>query len=290
MTAIWNLLYSGNAKPRPHIFVVRRPKRSCFGFAAFLHSPGAAAFWGRECGMAWIKIEHETPDKPEVIRMAEILDIDQDAVLGKLARLWIWADQQTIDGNALSVTEKFIDRHVHLVGFAEAMCKVMWLKSTFVCGKSVLCFPNFDRQNGDSAKNRALTAKRVAKSRNGRSVTLPFTEGEGEGEGEFPLSETRRDETALCDFFSIQAESKKWAGLNLGAKKQDRSLVLKICALMLSGKIPQDWAEQWREAVRVNRPKNAGAYLMGCASTKCEEAKMKFKSLLAAVKLPEEPT
>ena len=57
----------------------------------------------------WIKIEHATPDKPEVHKMAEILNTDPNAILGALVRLWIWADQQSIDGNALSVTEVTIN-------------------------------------------------------------------------------------------------------------------------------------------------------------------------------------
>ena len=114
-------------------------------------------------------------------------------------------------------------------------------------------------------------------------------QGEGEGEGEFPLSETRRDETALCDFFSIQAESKKWAGLNLGAKKQDRSLVLKICSHAV-GKNPARLGRAMAGSRPRQQAKERRSILNGLRSTKCEEAKMKFKSLLAAVKLPEEPT
>lgn len=47
---------------------------------------------------SWIKVEVITPDKPEIFQIAEILGIDPDAVLGKLVRIWVWADQQTIDG------------------------------------------------------------------------------------------------------------------------------------------------------------------------------------------------
>jgi DNA replication protein DnaT len=47
----------------------------------------------------WIKIQTVTPDKPEVFVIADRLGIDPDAVVGKLVRLWIWADQQTTDGN-----------------------------------------------------------------------------------------------------------------------------------------------------------------------------------------------
>jgi len=35
----------------------------------------------------WIKLEHTTPDKPEVFAMADTLGIDPDAVTGKLCRV-----------------------------------------------------------------------------------------------------------------------------------------------------------------------------------------------------------
>ena len=53
----------------------------------------------------WIKVEVITPDKPEIFKLAEILNIDPDAALGKAIRFWVWADQQTIDGNADSVAD-----------------------------------------------------------------------------------------------------------------------------------------------------------------------------------------
>jgi len=37
----------------------------------------------------WIKVEHWTPDKPEIFRLADELEIDPDAVVGKLVRLWV---------------------------------------------------------------------------------------------------------------------------------------------------------------------------------------------------------
>lgn len=40
----------------------------------------------------WIKVEHATPDKPEVVLMSSIVKIDQDAVTGKLLRVWTWAE------------------------------------------------------------------------------------------------------------------------------------------------------------------------------------------------------
>ncbi|VXC86911.1 conserved hypothetical protein [Enterobacterales bacterium 8AC] len=114
---------------------------------------------------SWIKVEVITPDKPEVFQLSEIMNLDPDAVLGKLVRLWAWADQQTIDGNAkcnaASVTKNAIDRITFVSGFADALIKVGWL----AINGETLVFPNFERHNGNSSKKRALTNNRVTKSR-----------------------------------------------------------------------------------------------------------------------------
>ena len=41
---------------------------------------------------AWIKVEGATADKPEVLKVARILGVNRDEVLGKLVRLWFWFD------------------------------------------------------------------------------------------------------------------------------------------------------------------------------------------------------
>jgi len=126
----------------------------------------------------WIKIEHTTPDKPEVFQIADMLGIDPDAVVGKLVRVWIWADQQTRDGNAPSVTSALLDRISCVTGFADALQSVGWLDIT----TGGIHFCNFDRHNGNSCKTRALSAKRVETHRevkrkcNGDSVTKALPE------------------------------------------------------------------------------------------------------------------
>lgn len=113
----------------------------------------------------WIKLEVITPDKPEIFRLAEILNIDPDAALGKVIRFWVWADQQMIDGNAecnaRGVTKSAIDRITFMVGFADALIQVGWLVET----NGVLSLPNFERHNGKSSKKRAVTNERVTKIR-----------------------------------------------------------------------------------------------------------------------------
>ncbi len=137
----------------------------------------------------WIKVEHTTPDKPEVVAMAAALGIDQDAVFGKLVRLWIWADANSCNGNALTVTEAWIDRHTHQPGLARAMRACGWLMGQ----DGSLTFPGFDRHNGSSAKERATTNRRVAQHRsNARAVT-----GVTPGALQKPLPEEEIDSTTL---------------------------------------------------------------------------------------------
>lgn len=116
----------------------------------------------------WIKISADTPVKPEIWAIADILNIDPDAVLGKLLRMWIWFDQHTTSGNAPSVTKLLLDREVGVTGFCEAVTKAGWMVDAN--GKIVL--PNFDRHNGKTAKTRAVTNRRVVKHRK-KNVTPP---------------------------------------------------------------------------------------------------------------------
>lgn len=124
----------------------------------------------------WIKLEHATPDKPEVIAIADALGMeDHDLAWAKCVRLWIWLDQQCTDGNGISVTDSFIDRFTRVTGFSKALRKVGWLDGR----DGRLSVPNFERHNGKSAKTRANTAKRVQKTReksNACSVTEALPE------------------------------------------------------------------------------------------------------------------
>lgn len=105
---------------------------------------------------SWIKVEHTTPDKPEVIRMASRLAVSVDEVFGKLVRLWMWADQHSMDGKDLPITEAIIDERMKHVGFAQAMREAGWLTGA----DWSLTFPDFDRHNGITAKKRALDSRR----------------------------------------------------------------------------------------------------------------------------------
>jgi len=109
----------------------------------------------------WIKIETVTCDKPEVCVVATQLKVDPDMVVGKLVRLWSWAEVNRINGNEMNVTFEFIDKLVGKRGFATALAKAGWLREV----GDKLQFPNFGRHNGPNGKGRALTAQRVSRHR-----------------------------------------------------------------------------------------------------------------------------
>lgn len=129
----------------------------------------------------WIAMRTDLADDPAVIGMAAALGLDEAGVIGRLHRLWAWADQQTTDGvvtlssrscHAASVTDAqherdsgvmraWIDKYLATQGFADAMIAVGWLDEV----PGGVSFPNFDRWNSQTAKRRLLASKRQARRR-----------------------------------------------------------------------------------------------------------------------------
>lgn len=105
--------------------------------------------------------------------MAKKLRIDVDSVVGKLVRLWSWAELSNVDPNDLNVTKEFIDRVCGRKGFAEALIQTGWLQED----GETLSFPKFSRHNGNASKVRGLTARRVElhRHRKGKSNKLGVT-------------------------------------------------------------------------------------------------------------------
>ncbi len=174
--------------------------------------------------MAWLKFDTATPEKPEVLAIAIALGFDDpDLVVGKLLKVWRWFDQHTVEGNANGVTAALLDRMIGVPGMCAAMASVGWL----VVSETGLELPNFERHNGKTAKDRALTAQRVAKAKtkaksndqgNASTVTTPL-----------PREEKRREENSS----SLRSEE--------GAR---------------ASRLPTDWAlpEPWREWAEHERP------------------------------------
>ncbi|WP_425618070.1 hypothetical protein NA78x_001763 [Anatilimnocola sp. NA78] len=123
----------------------------------------------------WMKIEHATPDKPEVLAIASALNISPDDAFGKCFRMWRWFDKETIAGKAPGIGLAAIDHIVGAKGFAEVTVRVGWLEVITEDGISGLIMPDFEKNCGESAKSRALTARRVARhsAKTNASLTPP---------------------------------------------------------------------------------------------------------------------
>ena len=106
----------------------------------------------------WIPMRCDLVDDNAVIGIADRTGIDQDTVVGKLHRLWCWAGRiiKNDSGIVLHVRPAWIDNHVRVKGFAQAMVAVGWL----VLLKDGLRFVKWERWNGKSEKIRLGNAER----------------------------------------------------------------------------------------------------------------------------------
>ena len=104
----------------------------------------------------WIPIRCDLHEDPDVISVALSLGITEDEVVGKLVRLWSWANRMSANGLAPSVTFVWLNSYLRLQGFCEALEAVGWLAQT----NNGIEIPKFDRYNSHSAKRRLQDSKR----------------------------------------------------------------------------------------------------------------------------------
>ena len=167
----------------------------------------------------WIKIQHVTIDKPEVMQIAAELSISIEAAFGHVFRLWVWCDQQSLNGDIGSVTLLSLNHVARCHGLAEAMQKVGWLQAE----NGEVTIPNFNRHNGQSAKKRAVSVKTSRKNREKKRDTENVT---------LVSPEKRREE--LTTKKEIEKERKPKIDTSRGTR------------LPQSWSLPPDW-RQWAE-------------------------------------------
>lgn len=98
----------------------------------------------------WIMMRIDLRDDPATIAIAKATRKDVDLIVGKLLRIWGWANRNTTDGISRQIDAAWIDRYVTCKGFAEAMRVEGWL----VIGDGSIQFPEYERYNGAPAKRR----------------------------------------------------------------------------------------------------------------------------------------
>lgn len=118
----------------------------------------------------WTAVSHDTPDKPEVMEIAETLGVSRDEAFGLVVRFWCWCDQHAAavsadaeaDGLAPRVTKSRLVSHFCHDGFADALESVGW--ASFV--GSGMIIPRFAKHMGKLTRRRRVDAarKRVSRS------------------------------------------------------------------------------------------------------------------------------
>jgi hypothetical protein len=112
----------------------------------------------------WIKVEMETPDKPEIGFIARTCRVTTAEAFEAWFRLWCWFDRQTENGEVQFFTSDDADRIARMPGIGNAISTDQgcgWV--TFHARGATIV--NWDRHNGNNAKKRALTNRRVSKWR-----------------------------------------------------------------------------------------------------------------------------
>ena len=138
--------------------------------------------------LPWIKIECGLINKPEVMQLAGLLDIDEHTVVGHLVAFWSWVDaNMSRDCPDTTGTKRGLDRVAGRDGFTEALVQVGWLEFD---GNRVTV-PHFEYHLSQSAKTRATDARKKARQRaasRSKGDNVPLQSGQEGGP-----EEIRRD-------------------------------------------------------------------------------------------------
>jgi hypothetical protein len=119
----------------------------------------------------WIVFDKALPSKPEVSVISRTLAIARaETVLACLA-VWAWADENTTDGVMDGLGLEDVDYQARIAGFGAAMVRAGWLQAD----DRGLIFPNFDRWNTETAKQRLQKSERQRRwrSKEGAASTGP---------------------------------------------------------------------------------------------------------------------
>ena len=162
----------------------------------------------------WIKMRIDLRDDPDVIAMAARTGLDEYAVVGRLHSAWSWADAHTTDGHAPGVTPAWLDRYVLAEGFAAAMASVGWLEQS----DHGITFPNFERHNTQTGKQRALAANRQANRRAIRHEGSSEKRHASSVTQGAPRVEERREDTTSSN--PLQGSDGEWVEVELLLKER----------------------------------------------------------------------
>lgn len=120
----------------------------------------------------WIKMRCNLWDDPRVSNLCDLTNASEATVIGGLYWLWSTADQHSENGVMPGLTLRAVDRKTGIKGFGAALASIGWL----VDDPAGVQLARFEEHNGESAKVRAQTARRVAKHKSNGQVTQEVTQ------------------------------------------------------------------------------------------------------------------
>ena len=157
----------------------------------------------------WIKIEHGLLGKPEVMLLADTLDISHYEAVGHLVAFWQWVDlNMSPDCPQVKGTKKGLDRVAGRDGFADALVSVGWLEVQ----DGVVFIPGYEVHLSKSAKERAKGQKKKAMQRIKLSPTEGDKQGDKNGTKGGTREEKRREELEVAKATSVPRPAKADSG------------------------------------------------------------------------------
>jgi hypothetical protein len=151
--------------------------------------------------MSWIQWTKGLATRPEVLRMADLLKLDNRIVAVLCMTWWEWCDEQgtfvtppSRDCHAPGVTPSHVDRHVGVRGFAAAMQSVGWMRhDQRAPNGGDLVMPRLGLHVGKSAKEREKAAERQ-KAHRDRVTEMSRQSSRSERDVSVTREEKRREE------------------------------------------------------------------------------------------------
>jgi hypothetical protein len=173
----------------------------------------------------WIKFEVATLDKPEVLRMAELLGIKRREMLGLLLDFFVWLDRNSCHGSVTHMSRMSLDDVTHTPGFSAVLCDVGWAEMDDSTG--VMTIKHWDRHNGKSAKTRALAKDRKVTERSRSERDKNVTREEKRRDISSLRSDIEHPNTSLPDWIPKDAWQQWCAhrGKKLTAPAKEKQIV-----------------------------------------------------------------
>jgi len=199
----------------------------------------------------WIKVEHATTRKAEVMKMARMLGVNRREMVGTLVDFFVWCDANCVDGIVDGVVDADVDEVMMCPGLSAVLKEVGWL--SFDADPPKMRMVNWDRHNGETAKKRALKNRAQSKWRanvDAAQSTKASTREEKRREDIKSKSIARKKPALpLPPDFAISERVKTWAA-EKGFGLLDRHFEAFIGKVRAKGYTYVDWDEALMNCIR----------------------------------------